>query len=239
MIAVKRAPATARPHDTAALSADDLYRRAMVGLPGWARDDRDTVCELPLARWAGGHRATPADRRADEQLLMPCTGATLDLGCGPGRLTAALCARGIVALGVDLSATAVDWTNRRGGSGLRRDLFGPLPGTGRWRQVLLADGNIGIGGDPLRLLRRVHALLRPGGLVIAEIDARRTGLRRKQLRWETESAVGDWFPWATVGIDAITDVAAAAALQVTTVQTIAERLIVHLRPADQESQIGP
>ena len=32
---------------------------------------------------------------------------------------------------------------------LRRDLFAPLPGEGRWHHVLLADGNIGIGGDPV------------------------------------------------------------------------------------------
>ena len=32
-----------------------------------------------------------------------------------------------------------------------------VPGEGRWHTALLADGNIGIGGDPVALLRRVRA----------------------------------------------------------------------------------
>jgi SAM-dependent methyltransferase len=218
------------------ITADHMYHRALVGLPGWARDSLDTVRQLPLDRWAGGHRATAADRLADEQLLLPCGGPTLDLGCGPGRLTAGLCARGIAALGVDLSATAVEWTIRRGGSGLRRDLFAPLPHAGRWGHVLLADGNIGIGGDPLRLLRHAKTLLRPGGMIIAEIDAHRTGLRQERLRWETESAVGEWFPWAAIGVDVISGMAHSAGLTVAAVVDVVERLVVHLEKSENEGK---
>jgi hypothetical protein len=50
-------------------------------------------------------------------------------------------------------------------------VFGPLPGTGRWRHILLADGNIGIGGDPARLLRRCRHLLAPDGRVHIEAAA--------------------------------------------------------------------
>ena len=42
---------------------------------------------------------------------------------------------------------------RRGGAALRRDVFAPLPGEGRWYTALLADGNVGIGGDPVALLQ--------------------------------------------------------------------------------------
>jgi hypothetical protein len=45
-----------------------------------------------------------------------------------------------------------------------------LPGEGRWGSVLLMDGNIGIGGDPLDLLRRCAELVRPDGLVLVEVD---------------------------------------------------------------------
>ena len=40
----------------------------------------------------------------DLRLLDRCAGPTLDLGCGPGRLAAALAGRGVPALGVDVSA---------------------------------------------------------------------------------------------------------------------------------------
>jgi len=133
------------------------------------------------------------DRAADEVLLRACTGATLDLGCGPGRFTAALAARGVRALGVDLAATAVAMTIRRGGMALHQDLFAPLPGFGSWAQVLLADGNIGIGGDPARVLRRARELLGVEGIVLAELDPPCTGVRREYLRLETEHAVANGF----------------------------------------------
>jgi hypothetical protein len=41
------------------------------------------------------------------------------------------------------------------------DAFGPVPYEGRWQHVLLADGNIGIGGSPRALLHRVTSMLRP------------------------------------------------------------------------------
>ena len=52
------------------------------------------------------------------------------------------------------------WRGAVGRPALRRDVFEPLPGTGRWQTVLLADGNVGLGGDPLRVLRRAAELLR-------------------------------------------------------------------------------
>jgi len=51
---------------------------------------------------------------------------------------------GVPALGIDQSATAVDLARRSGAPALRRDVFGPLPGAGRWSTVLLADGNVGM-----------------------------------------------------------------------------------------------
>ena len=48
---------------------------------------------------------------------------------------------------------------------------------GRWDTVLLADGNIGIGGDPLALLRRAAELLHPGGRVVVDLAEPGTGVR--------------------------------------------------------------
>ena len=85
----------------------------------------------------------------------------------PPRLQAARLARA----GVDSSATAVEMTRQRGGTAIHRDVFAPLPAEGSWAQVLLTDGNIGIGGDPVQTLRRAAALLAHGGIVVVEIDS--------------------------------------------------------------------
>lgn len=84
---------------------------------------------------------------ADDILLSRCQGLVLDVGCGQGRLVAELNARGIVALGVDVSRQAVNLAAARGACVLRRNVTDRLPLEGRWGTILLADGNIGIGGD--------------------------------------------------------------------------------------------
>lgn len=179
---------------------------------------------MPLAtqRW----QAT-ADQ-ADQWMLDRCHGPTIDLGCGPGRLVAALHARGVAALGVDSSTLAMRHCASRRAPAVRRDVFGPLPGEASWRHVLLADGNIGIGGDPAALLRRAAALLRPNGTILVELapggalwrgEARLRGSRRD---------AGPWFPWAVVGPEAVTRLARRAGLLVTDVLTRRRRCFAEL-----------
>src|ERR1700676_4536689 len=93
---------------------------------------------LPLApgRWHGP--PTPGERVLVENVAPP----VLDVGCGPGRMVAALGGRGIPALGVDPAPAAVALTRRRGAPALQRSVFDRLPGEGRWGTVLLLDGNI-------------------------------------------------------------------------------------------------
>lgn len=115
--------------------------------------------------------AWTAERDAvDEAIVALCEGPVLDVGCGPGRFAAALAARGVPALGIDVSRAAVRRARARGAVALRRAVEGPVPGEGRWGTVLLADGNIGIGGDARGLLRRCSELARPGGLLLVEAD---------------------------------------------------------------------
>lgn len=159
-----------------------------------ANGDRVT---LPVQRW----RVTAP---SDEMLLAHCTGPTLDIGCGPGRLTRALASRGVPVLGIDVSPVAVAQTIARGAVALRRDVFDALPGEGRWHGALLADGNIGIGGDPVRLLRRVRSLITRTGKVLAELEPPGTGLRQESVRVNGTSA---WFPWAWLGADAVAETA--------------------------------
>ncbi|MFD1116454.1 class I SAM-dependent methyltransferase [Sphaerisporangium aureirubrum] len=141
--------------------------------------------------------------KGDEGLLARCGGPTLDVGSGPGRLTAALARMGVPVLGIDITPLAVALTRRAGAPALRRSVFEWLPGTGRWAVALLADGNIGIGGDPAALLRRLRELVRPGGAVIAELAPPGSPSGVEWVRLRRGGQVADWFPWATVSVDGI------------------------------------
>jgi uncharacterized protein len=181
--------------------------------PHWLVEAGGRRTMLPLPRWHGPPE--PAAR----WVLDRCAGPTVDVGCGPGRLTAALARRGVVSLGIDTSASAVDLTRRRGGAALCRDVFRPLPGEGCWSHVLLVDGNIGIGGDPVTLLRRCARLLRPRGSVLVELDAPDAGLWRGHAHLAYGHAAhppcgGPPFRWARLGVAAVHRVAAAAGLKV-------------------------
>jgi hypothetical protein len=94
--------------------------------------------------------------------------------------------------------------------------------------VLLADGNIGIGGEPAVLLRRIRDLLRPGGTIVAEVEPREMPLRRERVRLRTPDRCGAWFPWAWVGVDQIGALAESSALQVTLVWADAGRRFAEL-----------
>lgn len=178
---------------------------------------------LPTERW----RATPDP--GDELLLNSCTGPTIDIGCGPGRLTAALTERGIAALGTDVSSVAVRLTIAAGAPAVQRNVFDPQPGEGRWRHALLADGNIGIGGDPARLLNRVRELLCVGGSVLVEVEPPGTGLRHGRVRVSTEEADGArWFDWAWLGADAAEETASQAGLTTSWLREVAGRWFTEL-----------
>jgi SAM-dependent methyltransferase len=151
-------------------------------------------------------------RPGDASIVDRCSGPTLDVGSGPGRLTVALAERGIPALGIDVTPYAVDLARAAGALTLLRDVFGRVPGAGRWMTVLLADGNIGIGGDPVVLLRRISELLTPLGQALIEVQPPGSALRREQIRLRHGSQTSAWFPWAYVGVDQIPEVARNAGL---------------------------
>ena len=65
---------------------------------GWrVRHDDGRSADLPLAAWAG------AQRLGDLGLLARCLGPTVDLGCGPGRLTSAANVR------IEVGSGSVPW----------------------------------------------------------------------------------------------------------------------------------
>ncbi|WP_214411507.1 class I SAM-dependent methyltransferase [Sphaerisporangium fuscum] len=169
----------------------ELYAESLAGERVEVEYADGTRRPLEAARWM-----LPAE--GDEAMLSRCVPPVLDVGSGPGRLTVELARRGVWALGVDITPHAVRLTRDAGGRAICRDVFGHLPATGRWRTVLLADGNIGIGGDPDALLRRVRELVRPGGTVIAEVAPPGTTSRVDRVRLRRGDVAGGWFGWATV-----------------------------------------
>jgi SAM-dependent methyltransferase len=203
-----------------------MYRHVSSGLPSWIGTTNGRRRPLPMGRWLGGESSTPEDRHTDAAILRLCSGPTIDVGCGPGRFTAALTARGVPTLGVDISTTAVEMTIARGGAALRGDVFGNIPGCGEWAQVLLADGNIGIGGDPLRMLSRARELIHRGGTVIAEIDSLANGMHAEDHRWESNHFVGSWFRWSYVGHDTVDQLARSAGLVIQSTARLLDRGIV-------------
>jgi SAM-dependent methyltransferase len=181
----------------------EIYADALAGQRTEIEYVDGTRVALETARWF-----EPID--GDEDLLSRCASPTLDIGSGPGRLTAALTRRGIRALGIDITPRAVALTRRAGGFALLRDVFDDVPWSGHWATALLADGNIGIGGHPEVLLRRVRQLIRPGGTVLAEVAPPGTPSRVDRLRLRRGNRVGEWFGWATVSATDIRRVALAA-----------------------------
>jgi SAM-dependent methyltransferase len=179
-------------------SADPVVLRAEDG----------TTLPLDPGRWHA--EPTPAEARLVETMVGP----VLDVGCGPGRFVSRLARRGTVALGVDPAPAAVALCRSKGVPVLQKSIFDPLPGQGRWRTVLLADGNIGIGGDPVALLARCRAIVGRPGRVLVELDPPGTGLRADRVRLERGSQQGSWFDWAHVGVDAVDEPAAQAGLRI-------------------------
>lgn len=164
----------------------------------------------------------------DHELLEGIAGPVLDVGCGPGRHLHAMSAQGVYALGVDLSPVAVEYACRRGARAVVGDVFGEVPGAGEWATTLLLDGNIGIGGQPRRLLSRLRALLRGDGTVLAELEAPGTDTRTTLARIESDADVSVWFPWARVSVSEIGAIAELAGLSVEAKWQCGERWFARL-----------
>jgi SAM-dependent methyltransferase len=171
------------------------------------RADDGSALPLEPGRW----HAEPSPH--EESLMAGMAAPVLDVGCGPGRLVLGIARLGKVALGVDPAPAAVALARDRGAPVLQRSVFDPLPGAGRWRTIVLADGNIGIGGDPARLLRRCRELLAADGTVVVEVLGPGPGWRPCRVRLERGTQRSPWFSWAVVDADSIAGLAATAGLE--------------------------
>jgi hypothetical protein len=114
---------------------------------------------------------------------------------------------------------------------LRRDVFDPLPGHGRWRHILLADGNLGIGGAPAALLHRCRDLLARDGLLHAEVTPPGTRTWAGIAHLHEDGGAGAPLRWASVAADDLAGIAASAALRVVEAWTEAGRWFATLAHA--------
>jgi SAM-dependent methyltransferase len=203
---------------------DEAARDDAALQPRLLRFEDGALLPLPVQRWAGPVTS------GDETLLGRVRGPVLDVGCGPGRLTAALHQRGFDVLGLDVIEEIPVLVRQAGAPLAVGSVFHDVPREGEWRTVLLADGNIGIGGDPSRLLRRIRTLLAPGGSVLLELQAPGDLPARGLVRLEALGSSSAWFPWALLDAAALPAAAAAADLRVEDLWGGEGRHFASLRP---------
>jgi len=147
-------------------------------------DDRGGVA----AEGASWLRSASAD---DHEVLARAKGPVVDVGCGPGRHVQALAASGVDVLGIDLTPSMLDVARLRGAPVLAASVFDTLPRMGEWATALLLDGNSGLGGDPVRLLRRLRTVLRPEGQVLVDLVSGPSP-SPKRLRLHHGGCLGGW-----------------------------------------------
>lgn len=192
------------------VSALALYEGALLGSPEGggglhAVGEDGSRRRLPIGRWLGTPDA------AEETVLRRAAGPVLDIGCGVGRHVIALRGRGVRATGVEISPVAVAIAREGGAEVIQGSIF-DVALTSTWATALLLDGNIGIGGDAARLLRRAAGLLAPGGRILVELDGPAGAPPARRVRLEDEGAVSHWMPWHFVAADEIDQLAGAAGL---------------------------
>ena len=186
------------------------YERSLeIGTPLQLSHGDGRTITLDVPRWLA------AADRVDLEVVSRAESPALDVGCGPGRIVAALTEHGRLALGIDIAERAVAITRQRGMNALRHDVFDPLPGEGRWATVLLLDGNIGIGGDVDALLARLAGVLAPDGRLLVEVDPDDTVDESSVVRFAVRGEpLGPPFRWCFVGLNALRSTAERRGLSV-------------------------
>ncbi|MDQ6785143.1 MAG: class I SAM-dependent methyltransferase [Actinomycetota bacterium] len=163
----------------------------------------------------------------EREVLGRAEGPVLDVGCGPGRHLRALKSLGVDVLGIDVTPSMLETASRRGAPVLAASVFAPLPRMGQWQTALLLDGNSGLGGDPVRLFRRLRRVLSPTGRILADLVTGRRAHSR-QLRLRHGPQLGPGFAWAPLHIDDLAAAAEATHLDIIDVWHIGERWFCEL-----------
>lgn len=167
----------------------------------------------------------------ERNLLQGLRGPVLDIGCGPGRLLAAARSLGLIALGIDISAEAVSQACSRGTSALLQSVFSPVPQSGNWRSAVLLDGNIGIGGNVARLLRRCRQLIAPQGTLLVETDPDEgMDIAYQAVLEDDDGNLSEPFAWARAGRAALVSRAETAGWTLAATEQVQGRVFCRLSP---------
>jgi hypothetical protein len=76
-----------------------------------------------------------------------------------------------------------------------------------------ASRNVGIGGDPHRLLSRIRDLLAPAGALLVEVGGPGSPSGPMRLRLQDDLGTSEEFPWSCLAVEDIASVATAAGLE--------------------------
>ncbi|MBT2483753.1 MULTISPECIES: bifunctional 2-polyprenyl-6-hydroxyphenol methylase/3-demethylubiquinol 3-O-methyltransferase UbiG [unclassified Microbacterium] len=200
------------------------------------RNGGGTLRLVELAAGAGRRveiaRFLAAADAADDSVISRARGPLLDVGCGPGRILHAAIRAGLLALGVDVSHTAVEHARERGLPALQLSVFDVLPQEGSWETLLLLDGNIGIGGDPAVLLARCAQIISSRGTIVVEVDPDPDVDRGFEATVVDEDGRSSSpFPWHDIGAAALRDRVTDTGLRFIEEWAVSDRAFVRLSRA--------
>jgi len=134
---------------------------------------RSSLVQERFARQAKAFARSPLQRDPERlrRLLVfaaPRRGEiALDVGCGPGIVTAALAAEGVAAIGVDLTEAMLREARRGAGLYVRGDVSGLPFGSGVFDLVVCRNTFHHL-SDPARVLGEMARVARPGGRLVVE-----------------------------------------------------------------------
>ena len=161
--------------DGIALTQNIIYTHGMLanayffGHPVWAKKDfqRETDNQFWKSRW---------------QKVIPCwdNQIVVDIGCGPGHVYAMMGGNPAIIIGVDISLEALKMAKRIGYTPLLADAQ-KLPLKSGFADIVTLNAALHHCDDMFATLKEASRLLKPGGLLVTDLDPQRSAWNFKGL----------------------------------------------------------